>query len=324
MILGRPARLALITPEEVRRYRIGKAVVGGALGFGALLALVASARERPRPASPLVVPTAMRSEGGSNAALPPNLGPQRGRPNATQRTGLFALAGRGFAGTTAVIHLDGREAKRLLVDRTGRWCASIAVTGTGEHEFRAVYLQDGKTTGPSDVYRATFAAPPSAAEETPKGRAAPPTADATRTVPDWNAVVEKIRITNLAANNRVVIGKFALRGIAPPGDTLKVYVDATLLGRAETKLSGRWSFTPRVNTPGRRTFTVVDEITLREFGPLPLILVKPVPPVSKPVAPPEAPRPPAKTKPPQKRITPPKNLTALLSPAPMKTPDRPY
>ncbi|RYG62779.1 hypothetical protein EON77_21790 [bacterium] len=62
---------------------------------------------------------------------------------------------------------------------------------------------------------------------------------------------------------------------------MQIYIDATFLGRAEVDLAGRWSFKPRVRTGGRRTFTIVDEITTRQFGPLPLIIAGGTPPAKK-------------------------------------------
>lgn len=254
-------------PDGIRIYRRVKAALAAVLAAGAL-ATVGARQGHPRtPLAPLKsTPVAsLREAMETTLPLHPLPGDPDGDPDAPRPLGSVTLAGQGPPGADATLTQNGREIVRFELGKSGRWRADVPVESPGDHEFRATYARDGVDAGRSRPYRARFGDP----EANSKPRAS------TEEKPsDRSAEVEAIRITNLAPGNKVETARLVLRGIAPPGDTLNVYMDATHLGRAEAKLSGRWEFRPKVQALGPHTFTVEDQITLRRFGPLPLLLTK--------------------------------------------------
>ncbi len=282
-------KIPLRTPEGVLLYRRLKIGVGAVAGFGAVVSLASSPRPRDPGSRPLRTYSVAETAEALQTRLP--LAPADRKGSAFREVGTFVLAGRGPAGATGIL-FDGRdETARFVVPRDGRWRASASVRTPGTHAFRVRFRRgDAPAGGTAELQAAFLAGPrtaqvPPASERDPRDRPAPA---------DRTAAVEDIRITNVAPKDRLPLGRFTLRGIAPPGDFVRVYVDATLLGRAEVDLEGRWSYKPRVKGPGRRTFTVLDEITQRQFGPLAVVLVgKPAPkPPRKPAKVPKPPAPP--------------------------------
>lgn len=175
-----------------------------------------------------------------------------------RKIGRHDVRGRGPANADVLLYDENTVVGRTKTNRSGAWRTTVTISKPGLRAYRADFKRGNIAMGHSRTLGATIL-DPAAERET------------------------DVRITNFSPRNRVVAGRFTLRGSAPPGDFVQVYVDATLLGRAEVDLAGRWSFKPRIRTGGRRTFTIVDEITTHQFGPLPLIVVGTTPP-KKPMA----------------------------------------
>ena len=160
--------------------------------------------------------------------------------------GPYVMEGTGPRGATARLLEADEEILSTPVGNNGRWRAAFKATRAGLKTFQAEFLRDEKVVGKSKSLILTFTG----------GKAITP-AD--------------LRVSNIGANNRLPLAAMTLRGYAPPGDFVQVYVDATLLGRADVNLDGRWEFKIKLNKPGRRTFTVIDGVTQHQFGPLPVV-----------------------------------------------------
>ena len=172
-----------------------------------------------------------------------------------RKIGKHGLFGDGPANSIATIYEGEKAISRARLDDQGRWKAQIRVTDPGVKMLRAEFRRGSVAAGRSAILKATF-------------------------VDGKIHRGGEVRISNLTQNDRVIAGAFSLRGVAPPGDPVQIYVDATLLGRTEADLAGRWTFRPKLKGGGRRTFTVVDEITEAQFGPLPVFIVPAKAPVT--------------------------------------------
>lgn len=255
------------TPEEVRSYRTKKIVFGVAVLLPLALISVLNQKSTRQPLAgadvrPIVRPPVVTIDDAMRSDFP--LRWAEGGKNKLKRVGKHSMFGVGPANSTVLLYLDDKVVTKARTDAKGRWKAQIRITEPGVKNYRADFRRDGVAAGRSLPLSITLVDPKQ------KG--------------DGSDVI----ITNLAPNDRVSAGLFTLRGSAPPGDFVQIYIDSTLIGRAEVDLAGRWSFKPKVVAGGRRTFTVVDEITERQFGPLPIFIAgkkmvaKPKPPAKLP------------------------------------------
>lgn len=240
---------------EIRRYRFIKLLLGFSL---VPLALISLAREGPSERSVAITSRPVVTTNDAMREDFPIRWAQGGKGRLKQ-IGKHAIFGRGPKNVLVILYEGEKTVTRAKTNARGDWKAQVWIKEAGVKAFRADFRRGGVASGRSMPLTATIV-------------------DASK------RVASDVSITNIAPNDRVISGFFTLRGSAPPGDFVQIYIDATLLGRTEVDLAGRWSFKPSVKTGGRRTFTIVDEITERQFGPLPVFVVGSKPPAKKIVA----------------------------------------
>ncbi len=239
------------TPDEVLRYRVKKVIFGVALVPVTLIALAneqpaESARVRPAVSRPIALRPVVTTNEGSREDFPIRWA--EGGKGKLKKVGKHSMFGIGPINAGVELYEGEKLVTRSRTDSRGKWKAQLHIKEPGVKTYRADFRRDGVATGRSATLSITLVDPQQ------KG--------------DGSDVV----ITNIAPNDQVIAGYFTLRGSAPPGDFVQIYIDSTLIGRSEVDLAGRWSFKPKISGGGRRTFTVVDEITERQFGPLPVFI----------------------------------------------------
>ncbi|RYG67518.1 hypothetical protein EON77_16410, partial [bacterium] len=159
--------------------------------------------------------------------------------------GANTILGTGPVRTDTFLYDGDRVIATGRTGADGRWRLALQITQPGLHNYHVEFRRNGIGMGRTRQLSAMILT-----RKSTKG--------------------SDVSITNFRPLDMATAGRFTLRGSAPPGDFVQIYVDATLLGRAEVDLAGRWSFRPKIQGGGRRTFTIVDEITSRQFGPFPL------------------------------------------------------
>lgn len=241
--------IVLSSPNEIRRYRRIKLAVAIPLLVSAL-AVSISAATAPKPKGDLLsrqaafaTETDFREDWPIEIALD--------RPGGTTLpTGVYFLEGRGPENSVATVYEGEHPIMDAKVDATGRWRAAIKVNEAGLMSFHAEMARGKVRVGRTKSLPLTFT----------------------------DGVVKNstdLGLANYLPGDKVPSGPISIEGFAPPGDFIRLYADKVELGRAEVDLDGKWTLDVEINTPGKRSLSVYDEITQHTSAPIPIQIVGP-------------------------------------------------
>ncbi|MNM17104.1 HYR domain protein [compost metagenome] len=142
------------------------------------------------------------------------------------------LSGTGTAGDTIIVMvkdaLGSHELGRATVGSDGKWTLQVTTPLIpGSNAFTAIEVDPaGNATAPSAPYTVTV----------DTGRPE---------VPVIENVQDDVGITHMLQKGEVTDDtRPTIIGTGQPGNTIKIYDGATLLGQAEVDINGKWSFTP--------------------------------------------------------------------------------
>ena len=171
--------------------------------------------------------------------------------------GSMVAAGRAEPGAEVILRANGQEIGRVRADAQGQWAfAGAAPLAPGAHEITlAVRDPSGRETAGTGSVEAVVAAP-----SAPPAVAAPATAPAASpgnapvvvlTTPQGGPVLLQAP-GRPVGNGRLGLdivdydagGDIRFAGTAPPGATIRLYVDDAHVGDAIAGADGRWSLAP--------------------------------------------------------------------------------
>jgi hypothetical protein len=212
----------------------------------------------PRPA-PAEAAAARPQVPAPRADAPPPRAEEAARPEPTRprfdvtrlgRTGSLVTAGRAAAGAEVVLLENGREIGRGRADARGEWVIlPEAPLGPGARELSLVMRPPGGAPVEGEG-RVLLLVPeaPAATAQAPAAEPAP--APLALLLPAPAAGAAPVATLQAPAGTRLGLdivdygpeGDLRFAGAAPPGATLRLYVDGAPSGDAQADRAGRWSF----------------------------------------------------------------------------------
>lgn len=229
----------------------------------------ASPPPAPAPAVAATLPAAPATAPAPTPAPPVMPAPQAPRFDIVRvsPSGSMVIAGRAEPEATVILRANGREIGRVRADVQGQWAfAGAAPLSPGAHELTLAALDPaGREIAGAGTVEAVVAAPapPAAMAQAPAaGAPAPATAPATApgapTAPIVVLTTPQGAPTLLQAPGRPAggarlgldivdydaAGDIRFAGTAPPGTTIRLYVDDAHVGDAIAGPDGRWSLAP--------------------------------------------------------------------------------
>jgi nucleoid-associated protein YgaU len=200
--------------------------------------------------------------------------------------GTAVIAGRAAPGARVVLMDGDRELKTVEADARGQWATVIdgPPLAPGGHDLRLVQRQDDREIARSERTVAvmvpersptspTAAQPPAATTGRPESTAAAaPPAPLVVSTPGTGGPSTVIQAPGgtdaLAHSGQLVLGavdydekgRLTLTGQAPPGTTVRVYVDNQPAGDATAGFDGRWTMQPAEAVPAGKRSVRVDQL----------------------------------------------------------------
>lgn len=233
----------------------GAAVLGGAVYYATHGAGDGAASQASSQAAPPAAAAAQAAAAAKPAAKPDSPAPPRFDIVRINKAGDAVMAGRAAPGAKVIIASGGKEVGSATADGNGQWVfVPSTPLGPGGHELTLAEQMPGGTTraGKGSVLL-VVPAQPAGTETASAGTAGPLSV---LTSPGGPQVMQGGAAPGpgglgIGAVEYGASGQMQIAGAAPPGATLRLFLDHRPLGEAKADAQGRWHLNPAIAaTPG--------------------------------------------------------------------------